>query len=147
MVHYGYNMEEVERSYNDVALVKFDRPFFMNTVTDASINPICLPSSSRFQDEDKQSGLNYMLLPSGFAVGFGLESQHICRTNGIGPDIYHECAAKTEITSERRHGKYMYSYSLFCRDRGKEDIGTSSQFLFLHNCTITGFKRCLLLLP
>lgn len=61
VVHHGYKMEDVERSYNDIALVKFDRPFYVSSFTEAVINPICLPSFSSFNDEDKQSRLDYTL--------------------------------------------------------------------------------------
>jgi len=85
VIHEGYKPELLDRSYNDIALIKFDRPFFPETVTHAKMMPICLPQSSTFKDEDKQ----------GFAVGFGIEKQQVCRTNGVGPDIHQECARAT----------------------------------------------------
>ena len=54
VIHEGYKPELLDRSYNDIALIKFDRPFFPETVTHAKMMPICLPQSSTFKDEDKQ---------------------------------------------------------------------------------------------
>ena len=54
MVHDGYKPEMFDESYNDIALIKFDRPFFPETVTHTKMMPICLPPSSGFKDEDKQ---------------------------------------------------------------------------------------------
>ena len=56
IIHEGYNPALLDRSYNDIALIKFDRPFFPETVTHAKMMPICLPHSSRFKDEDKHGG-------------------------------------------------------------------------------------------
>lgn len=54
IIHEGYNPALLDRSYNDIALIKFDRPFFPETVSHAKMMPICLPPSSGFKDEDKQ---------------------------------------------------------------------------------------------
>ena len=59
VIHEGYKPELLDRSYNDIALIKFDRPFFPETVTEAKMMPICLPPSSAFTDEDKQGGMTY----------------------------------------------------------------------------------------
>ena len=56
VIHGGYKPELLDRSYNDIALIKFDRPFFPETVTHAKIMPICLPPSSTFEDEGKPGG-------------------------------------------------------------------------------------------
>ena len=56
VVHEGYKPEELDSSYNDIALIKFDRPFFPETVTHAKIMPICLPPGSTFEDEGKPGG-------------------------------------------------------------------------------------------
>ena len=56
VIHEGYKPELLDRSYNDIALIKFDRPFFPGPVTHAKMMPICLPPSSAFKDEDKQGG-------------------------------------------------------------------------------------------
>ena len=83
MIHEGYKPELLDRSYNDIALIKFDRPFFpeedeedeesveetvedeeyeeyeeyeKDAVTQVKMMPICLPPSSAFKDEDKQGG-------------------------------------------------------------------------------------------
>ena len=55
VVHEGYRLEKSDK-YNDIALIKFDRPFFPETVTHAKIMPICLPPSSTFEDEGKPGG-------------------------------------------------------------------------------------------
>ena len=56
VIHEGYKPELLDRSYDDIALIKFDRPFFTETVEYAKMMPICLPPSSAFKDEDKQGG-------------------------------------------------------------------------------------------
>ena len=57
VIHEGYKPELLDRSYDDIALIKFDRPFFPETVeTVANMTPICLPPSSAFKDEDKKGG-------------------------------------------------------------------------------------------
>ena len=55
VVHEGYRPEQSDK-YNDIALIKFDRPFFPETVTHAKIMPICLPPASTFEDEGKHGG-------------------------------------------------------------------------------------------
>eukprot|EP00091_Calanus_sinicus_P007461 TRINITY_DN18509_c0_g1_i1.p2 TRINITY_DN18509_c0_g1~~TRINITY_DN18509_c0_g1_i1.p2 ORF type:complete len:100 (-),score=16.01 TRINITY_DN18509_c0_g1_i1:71-370(-) len=73
-------------SYNDLALLKFDRTFYQkdwgwDTTDKNAIYPICLPDSS-YDEVGKIS----------FVTGFGLETQDTCRTNGKGPGIYSTCA-------------------------------------------------------
>ena len=55
VVHKGYITDFTDRStaqINDIALVKFDKP--LNPDPGFGIMPICLPSSSRFKDEEKE---------------------------------------------------------------------------------------------
>ena len=54
VIHEGYKPGQLDRSYDDIALIKFDRPFFPETVKHANLMPTCLPPSSMFKDEDKQ---------------------------------------------------------------------------------------------
>ena len=62
MVHKKYKPEMLDKSYNDIALIKFDRPFFWENLKKVDNNyiklikmmPICLPHSNKFKDEDKQ---------------------------------------------------------------------------------------------
>ena len=54
VIHEGYTPGLLDRSYDDIALIKFDRPFFPETATHAKLMPICLPHSSRFRDENKK---------------------------------------------------------------------------------------------
>ena len=66
MVHEDYEPDipgkTNHESYNDIALIKFDRPFyweFLKKSTNKDIKkikmmPICLPHSNKFKDEDKQ---------------------------------------------------------------------------------------------
>ena len=52
----------LDKSYNDIALIKFDRPFFWeflkkstnDKIAKIKMMPICLPHSNKFKDEDKQ---------------------------------------------------------------------------------------------
>ena len=85
VVHEGYNPEMFDKSYNDIALIKMNKPFYADKVELVKTMPICLPHSKSFKDEDK----------SGFSVGFGTEKQRFCRTNGIGPEIHQVCALTT----------------------------------------------------
>ena len=55
VVHEGYRLERSDK-YNDIALIKFDRPFYPETITHAKIMPICIPPSSTFEDEGKHGG-------------------------------------------------------------------------------------------
>ena len=57
VIHEGYKPELSDRSYNDIALIKFDRPFLPKTATHAKMMPICLPTNSKFNDEDKLGGI------------------------------------------------------------------------------------------
>ena len=64
VIHEGYKPELLDRSYNDIALIKFDRPFFAEKVLipgQGELMPICLPPSSTFKDEDKHGGNLYGL--------------------------------------------------------------------------------------
>ena len=60
VVHEGYKPEMFDKGYNDIALIKFDRPFFPELLPKqlpklrAKMMPICLPHSYRFKDQDKQ---------------------------------------------------------------------------------------------
>ena len=62
MVHKKYKPEMLDKSYNDIALIKFDRPFFWeflkkstnDKIAKIKMMPICLPHSNKFKDEDKQ---------------------------------------------------------------------------------------------
>ena len=55
VVHEGYKPEMLDKSYNDIALIKFDRPFVPEMVKGTvKMMPICLPHSNKFKDEDKQ---------------------------------------------------------------------------------------------
>ena len=57
VIHEGYKPELLDRSYDDIALIKFDRPFFPETVDHVgNMTPICLPPSSAFKDENKKGG-------------------------------------------------------------------------------------------
>ena len=56
VIHEGYKPEQLDRPYNDIALIKFDRSFFPESAKHAKLMPICLPPSSTFKDEDKQGG-------------------------------------------------------------------------------------------
>ena len=85
VVHEGYEPKMFDKSYNDIALIKMNKPFYADKVELVKMMPICLPHSKSFKDEDKP----------GFSVGFGTEKQPICRTNGIGPEIHQVCASKT----------------------------------------------------
>ena len=66
IIHEGYKPELLDRSYDDIALIKFDRPFFPATVKHANMTPICLPPSSAFKDENKKGGylLDNISLPN-----------------------------------------------------------------------------------
>ena len=61
IIHEGYKPEQLDRSYHDIALIKFDRPFFFDQVKlpKGKLMPICLPPSSTFKDEDKHGGKLY----------------------------------------------------------------------------------------
>ena len=56
VVHKGYKPDfrdlSIDRLINDIALVKFDKP--LDPDPGFGIMPICLPSSSRFKDEEKE---------------------------------------------------------------------------------------------
>ena len=55
VVHKGYKPDFRDLStaqINDIALVKFDKP--LDPDPGFGIMPICLPSSSRFKDEEKE---------------------------------------------------------------------------------------------
>ena len=54
MVHEGYKPDMFDKSYNDIALIKFDRPFFWESFKHTKMMPICLPHSHKFKDDDKQ---------------------------------------------------------------------------------------------
>ena len=62
VVHEGYKPKMLDKSYNDIALIKFDRPFFWEFlkksdheyINKIKMMPICLPHSNKFKDEDKQ---------------------------------------------------------------------------------------------
>ena len=64
VVHEGYKPEMLDKSYNDIALIKFDRPFFWEflkkstnqNIARIKMMPICLPHSKSFKDEDRQGG-------------------------------------------------------------------------------------------
>ena len=54
VVHEGYKPDMFDKSYNDIALIKFDRPFFWESFKHTKMMPICLPHSHKFKDDDKQ---------------------------------------------------------------------------------------------
>ena len=62
VVHEGYKPKMLDKSYNDIALIKFDRPFFWENLKKVDnkyiklikMMPICLPHSNKFKDEDRQ---------------------------------------------------------------------------------------------
>ena len=64
VVHEGYKPKMLDKSYNDIALIKFDRPFFWeflkkstnDKIAKIKMMPICLPHSKSFKDEDRQGG-------------------------------------------------------------------------------------------
>ena len=56
MIHAEYKPERVDRSYNDIALVKLDRPIKPSSITHAKIMPICLPDDDTFKDEEERGG-------------------------------------------------------------------------------------------
>ena len=43
-------------------------------------------------------------------MGFGVYRQNLCRTNGIGPEIYQECAKTTTYAYEGE----IYIIKLYC---------------------------------
>ena len=59
VVHEGYKLKP---ELFDIALIKFDRPFFWENLKKVDnkyiklikMMPICLPHSNKFKDEDKQ---------------------------------------------------------------------------------------------
>ena len=57
MIHEEYKPERVDRTYNDIALVKLDRPLKPSfPPPEANIMPICLPDVDTFKDEEKRGG-------------------------------------------------------------------------------------------
>ena len=62
VVHEGYKPELFDKSDNNIALIKFDRPFFWESLKKSEnswirmtkMMPICLPHSNKFKDEDRQ---------------------------------------------------------------------------------------------
>ena len=60
IIHKDYRPEDLDRSYHDIALIKFDKPFYPSTVTVEGAKfqigkPICLPPSD-FDDENRRGG-------------------------------------------------------------------------------------------
>ena len=61
VVHEGYKLKP---ELFDIALIKFDRPFFWENLKKVDnkyiklikMMPICLPHSKSFKDEDRQGG-------------------------------------------------------------------------------------------
>ena len=64
LIHKNYWPEQLDRSYHDIALIQLDRPYIFNnrTINDWKLQPICLPSSSGFKDENKRGG--YTIQPA-----------------------------------------------------------------------------------
>ena len=102
VVHEGYEPKMFDKSYNDIALIKMDKPFYADKVELVKMMPICLPHSKSFKDEDKP----------GFSVGFGTEKQRFCRTNGIGPEIHQVCASKTIYSYKGDKGEELKTLNL-----------------------------------
>ena len=60
-IHGGYRLHRYE-AYDDIALIQFDRPFYPKTFTHAKLQPICLPASRDFKDENKRGGGLYGII-------------------------------------------------------------------------------------
>ena len=121
-----------ENSYDDVALVKFDRPLKKNewnwdSSTKNAIYPICLPDIeytpvgkySRYHGTIFFDKIKYFSTVcqqkhlirnfAGFVTGFGLELQDTCRTNSKGPGIYLQCAPGTYYRGVSWHLNLLWS--------------------------------------
>lgn len=59
--------------------------------------PICLPTR-KFTDNDKTGEFIYVKivcssfsLSLGYSVGFGVQKEALCKTDGVGPDVHRQC--------------------------------------------------------
>ena len=76
--------------YNDIALVKLDRPIAEAHLKKGSVCPICLPKKN-FNEIGK----------TGLVMGWGVVFQRSLHTNGDGPEPYTPCAPGSVMEGEK----------------------------------------------